>query len=44
MMIDNEINIFDWGDRLSADGVMNVGYDDDVILMDTLFDLMKIDW
>ena len=39
----NEINLFDWDNRVYFDGVMNVGYDDDVRLMDILFALMKID-
>ena len=43
MMIDNEITLFDWGNRLFVDGGMNVGYDDDVRLMNVLFALMKID-
>ena len=42
MTNDNEINPFDWYNRLSVDGVMNVGYDDDVRLMDILFSLMTI--
>ena len=29
---------------ISADEVMDVGYDDYVRLMDVLFALMKIDW
>ena len=28
---------------LTTDGVINFGYDDDVILMDILFSLVKID-
>ena len=39
----NEINLFDWDNRVSVDEVMNVEYDDDVRLMDILFALMKID-
>ena len=44
MMIDNEMTHFEWYSRLSADGVMNVGYDDIIELMNILFDLMKIYW
>ena len=43
MRINNEITLFDWDDRLSADGVMNVGYGDNVILMNIMFALMKIE-
>ena len=43
MTNDNDINLFYWDNRLSVDGVMNVGYDDEVRLMDLLCALMKID-
>ena len=43
MTNDNEINLFDWGNRLSVDGVMNISYDDYVRLMNILFALMTID-
>ena len=43
MTIDNEITLFDWDNTLSANGVTNVGYDDDVILMNIMFTLMMID-
>ena len=39
----NEITLFDWYNSLSADGMTNIGYYDDVILMDVLFSLIKID-
>ena len=39
----NEINLFDWDNRLSVDGVMTLGHDDDVRLMNILFVLMKMD-
>ena len=42
-MNDNEINLFEWGDRLSVDGVMNVGHDDYIRLMNILFAMMTID-
>ena len=44
MTIDNEITLFDWDNRISDDGVMNIDYDDDVRLMNILFALMIIDW
>ena len=37
-----EITLFDWGNRLSTDGAMNVGYDDYVRLMNIMFDIMTI--
>ena len=37
MIIDNEIILFDWDNRLSADEVINLGYDDDIRLIDILF-------
>ena len=40
---DNVTTFFDWENRLSAEGVMNVGYYDDVRLMDIMFSLMTID-
>ena len=43
MMNDNEINLFDWDNRLSVDGVMNVGYDDAARLMNIMFALMITD-
>ena len=43
MVNDNELNLFDWENRLSVDGVMNVGYGDDVILINLMFALMTID-
>ena len=43
MTIDNEITLFDWYNRLSSDGVMNIGYDDYTRLMNILFSMMKID-
>ena len=42
MNIDNEITLFDWDNSLSAYGVMNIGYDDDIRLMNILFAMMKI--
>ena len=42
MTIDNGITFFDWDNRLSVDGVINIGYYDDIILMKILFALMKI--
>ena len=44
MTIDNEITLFDWYNTLSAHGVMNVGYDYDVTLMNIMFGLTMIDW
>ena len=43
MTINNEITNFDWDNRLSADQVTNVGYADDIELMNILFSMMKID-
>ena len=43
-MIDNRITIFDWDNRLSTDGVTNVGYDDDLRLMNKMFAMIKINW
>ena len=43
MTNDDEITVFDWNNRLSVYGVMSVGYDDDVRLMDILVTLMTID-
>ena len=43
MTIDNEITILDWDNTISSDWAMNVGYDDDVRLMNILFALMTID-
>ena len=43
MTNDNEIKLIDWDNRLYVDGVMNVGYDNDTILTNLLFALMKID-
>ena len=43
MMNDNEINHFDWENRLSVDGVMNIGYVDGVRLMNIMFDPMTMD-
>ena len=40
---DNVITPFYWENMLSADGVTNVGYYDDVILIGILFALMKMD-
>ena len=41
---DNEINPFDWDNKVFVDGVMNFGYNDDSRLINILFPLMKIDW
>ena len=43
MTADNEITLFDLYNRLSTDGVINVGYTDEVRLMNTLFALTTID-
>ena len=43
MTIENLITLFDWDNTLSADGVMNLGYNDDVILMNIIFAMIKID-
>ena len=42
-MIDNEITLFEWGNRLSDDEVTNLGYGNDLILINMLFDMIKID-
>ena len=42
MAIYNEITLFEWDNRLSTDGVMNVSYDDEARLMYIMFALMKI--
>ena len=42
MTIDNEMTLFDLDNRFSADGVMNVGYEDVVRLMNVLFSLITI--
>ena len=39
---DNVITLFEWDNGLSVDGVMNVGYDEGVRLMNILFALMKM--
>ena len=43
MTIDIITNVFDWYDQFSADGVTNVGYGDDIRLMNIMFALMTID-
>ena len=40
---DDETTLFDWDNWLSTDAVTNVGYDDDVRLMNILFALTKMD-
>ena len=42
MKIDNEINLIKWDNRISDDGVTNVGYDDDVRSMNIMFAMMEM--